>query len=71
MMSKFIARILLMSLFGIFLQIIPTPAQAAALTDYGLNYKTAYFNVSGGLAPKAAMGAKWVGVSYRIDGFKK
>jgi hypothetical protein len=22
-------------------------------------------------APKAAVGAKWVGVSYRIDGFKK
>ena len=22
-------------------------------------------------APKAAMGAKWVGVSYRVDGFKK
>jgi len=22
-------------------------------------------------APKAATGAKWVGVSYRIDGFKK
>jgi len=21
-------------------------------------------------APKAALGAKWVGVSYRIDGFK-
>ena len=40
-----------MSLLGIFLQIIPTPAQAAALTDYGLNYKNAYFNVSGGLAP--------------------
>jgi len=51
MKSKFTARILLMSLFGIFLQIIPTPAQAAALTDYGLNYKNAYFNVSGGLAP--------------------
>jgi hypothetical protein len=27
------------------------PAQAAELTDYGLNYKTAYFNVSGGLSP--------------------
>lgn len=40
-----------MSLFGILLQIIPTSAQAAALTDYGLNYKTGYFNVSGGLAP--------------------
>jgi hypothetical protein len=22
-------------------------------------------------APKAAVGAKWVGVSYRIDGFEK
>jgi len=51
MISKFTARILLMSLFGILLQIIPTSAQAAALTDYGLNYKTGYFNVSGGLAP--------------------
>ena len=51
MISKFTARVLLMSLFGIFLQIIPTPAQATALTDYGLNYKNAYFTVSGGLAP--------------------
>ena len=51
MISKFTARILLMSLVGVFLQIIPTPAQAAALTDYGLNYKNAYFTVNGGLAP--------------------
>jgi hypothetical protein len=51
MISKFTARILLISLFGVFLQIIPTPAQAAALTDYGLNYKSAYFTVDGGLSP--------------------
>ena len=51
MISKFTARILLISLFGVFLQIVPTPAQAATLTDYGLNYKSAYFTVNGGLSP--------------------
>jgi large repetitive protein len=46
-----VVRIVLVGLFGFLLSAAPTPAQAADLTDYGLNYKNAYFNVSGGLAP--------------------
>lgn len=57
---KSVVRIVLIGLFGFLLSAAPTPAQAADLTDYGLNYKN-----------EAAVGAKWVGVSYRVDGFKK
>ena len=31
-----------------------TPANAATVEPYGLNYRNAYFNVSGGLAPSGS-----------------